>query len=187
MWFFGLQRRGFAPSSARRHPRVNTAQKQILKTWIAAGLWLFLIAGESTDLASTYNTSRVLYPILHFLMGLDPIRFLTWHFYIRKLGHFAGYFMLSLLLFRAWRATLRGASLSPWSIQWAGFAFFMAALVASLDEWHQTYLPSRTGALHDVLLDSFAALIAQIVIFLWLSSRRRPPSVIETEMRSQSG
>src|SRR5438128_11088486 len=101
-------------------------------------------AGESTDLASTYNTSRVLYPILHFLMGLDPIRFLAWHFYIRKLGHFAGYFTLSLLLFRAWRATLRGASLSPWSIQWAGFAFFMAALVASLDEWHQTYLPSRT-------------------------------------------
>jgi VanZ family protein len=104
------------------------------------------------------------------------------------LGHFAGYFMLSLLLFRAWRATLRGASLSRWSIQWAGIAFFMAALVASLDEWHQTYLPSRTGALHDVLLDSFAALIAQVVIFLWLSSwHRRPPSVIETEMQSRSG
>jgi VanZ family protein len=168
---------------------VNSAQKQILKTWIAAGLWLFLIAGESTDLASAYNTSRILYPILHFLMGLDPIRFLTWHFYIRKLGHFAGYFMLSLLLFRAWRATLRGASLSRWSIQWAGVAFCMAALVASLDEWHQSYLPSRTGALHDVLLDSFAALFAQIVIFLWLSSswNRRPPSVIETVMRSQSG
>lgn len=167
---------------------MNSAQKQILKTWIAAGLWLFLIAGESTDLASAYNTSRILYPILHFLMGLDPIRFLTWHFYIRKLGHFVGYFMLSLLLFRAWRATLRGASLSGWSIQWAGIAFFMTTLVASLDEWHQTYLPSRTGTVHDVFLDSIAALVAQIVIFLWLSSwNRRPPGVIETEMRSQSG
>src|SRR5438046_10186521 len=120
-------------------------------------------------------------------MGLDPIRFLTWHFYIRRLCRLAGDVRLSLLLFRAWRATLRGVILSRWSIQWAGIAFFMAALVASLDEWHQTYLPSRTGALHDVLLDSFAALIAQIVIFLWLSSRRSPPSVIETEMRSQSG
>ena len=42
----------------------------------------------------------------------------------------------------------------------------MAALVACLDEWHQSYLPSRTGNLHDVLLDSTAALIAQIVLFL---------------------
>lgn len=167
---------------------MNSAQKQILKTWIAAGLWLFLIAGESTDLASAYNTSRFLYPILHFLMGMDPARFLVWHFYIRKAGHFVGYFMLSLLLFRAWRATLRGATLSRWSLQWASIAFFMATLVASLDEWHQTYVPSRTGALHDVLLDSFAALIAQVVIFLWLSSwDRRPPSVIQAEMRSQSG
>src|SRR5437660_12827402 len=100
-------------------------------------------------------------------MGLDPIRFLAWHFYIRKLGHFAGYFMLSLLLFRAWRATLRGASLSPWSIQWAGFAFFMATLVASLDEWHQTYLPSRTAALHAVVLVSPGAFIPLLVISLW--------------------
>jgi VanZ family protein len=148
---------------------LNSAQKQILKTWIAAGLWIGLIAAESTDLAAAYNTSRILYPLLHFLMGLDPIRFLVWHFYIRKSGHFAGYFMLSLLLFRAWRATLGGSSLFRWSIQWASIAFFMATLVASLDEWHQTYLPSRTGTLHDVLLDSAAALFAQIIIFLWFS------------------
>src|SRR2546422_7488919 len=36
-----------------------------------------LLLEKKNDLASTYNTSRVLYPILHFLMGLDPIRFLA--------------------------------------------------------------------------------------------------------------
>jgi len=44
----------------------------------------------------------------------------------------------------------------------------MTALVACLDEWHQSFLPSRTGNLHDVLLDSTAALIAQVVLFLIL-------------------
>jgi aryl carrier-like protein len=146
---------------------LNSAQKQILKTWVGAGLWLGLIVSESTDLASAYNTTRILYPILHFLMGLDPIRFLIWHFYIRKSGHFVAYFMLSLLLFRAWRATLPGISGWLWSIQWARISFLMTALVATLDEWHQTYLPSRTGTAHDVLLDSAAALFAQIIIFLW--------------------
>jgi VanZ family protein len=49
----------------------------------------------------------------------------------------------------------------------------MTALVASLDEWHQTYIPSRTGTLHDVFLDSFAALTMQVVIAWFLLRPRK--------------
>jgi VanZ family protein len=49
----------------------------------------------------------------------------------------------------------------------------MTALVACLDEWHQTYLPSRTGSLHDVILDSAAALVAQVVLYLILRRRSK--------------
>jgi VanZ family protein len=38
------------------------------------------------------------------------------------------------------------------------------ALVASLDEWHQTFLPSRTGAFRDVVLDTIGALCMQAVV-----------------------
>jgi VanZ family protein len=151
---------------------LNPAQKQLLKEWTAAVLWLGLIAVESTNLLSAANTSRILYPIFHFFTGVDPVRFVLWDYYIRKIGHFVGYFGLSVLLFRAWRATLPFASPSRWSMQWASISFFMTALVASLDEWHQTYLTSRTGSLHDVLLDSSAALIAQIILFLILNPKR---------------
>ncbi len=147
---------------------MNPVRKQALKAWIAALLWLGLIVGESTNYGSAENTSRIIYPILHFLMGLDPFRFLVWHFYIRKTGHFVGYFMLSVLFFRAWRATLPLPGVFRWSLQWARIAFFMSALVATMDEWHQTYLASRTGSLRDVLLDSTAALTAQIMIFIVL-------------------
>jgi VanZ family protein len=151
---------------------LNPARKHLVKAWIAALLWLGLIVGESTNYGSAENTSWILYPILHFVMGMDPFRVLVWHFYIRKTGHFVGYFGLSLLLFRAWRATLPFASVSRWSMEWARIAFFMSALVACLDEWHQTYLPSRTGSLRDMLLDSIAALVAQVVLFLFLRTRR---------------
>jgi len=146
---------------------LNPAQKHLLKTWIAAGLWLGLIVAESTKFASAENTGRLFYPLLHFLFGVDAAHFPTWHFVIRKTGHFVGYFTLSWLLFRAWRDTfpLPGRG---WSIRWARISFFMAALVACLDEWHQTYIPGRTGNVHDVLLDSTAALIAQAVVFLIL-------------------
>jgi len=149
---------------------LNLHQKQVTKAWIAAGLWMILIAIESTSYLSSANTSRLLYPIFHFLFGLDPIRFITWHHYIRKTGHFVGYFMLSLLLFRAWRATLPSPSI--WDLRWAAIAFLMSAFVGSMDEWHQTFLPSRTGLVSDAVLDSMAALIAQIVIFVLLQQRR---------------
>ena len=152
---------------------MTSDQKQILKTWIAALLWIVLIAIESTDWLSTEHTSRILYPILHFLMGLDLVRFEVWHHYIRKVGHFVGYFALSFLLFRAWRATLRLPWASRWALRWATIAFFMSALVASLDEWHQTFLPSRTGAFCDVMLDSCAALTAQVLLFVFLTWKPR--------------
>jgi VanZ family protein len=50
--------------------------------------------------------------------------------------------------------------------------FVCTVLVAALDEFHQSFLPSRTGTFHDVVLDTCAALFAQIVIFLILRKRR---------------
>jgi VanZ family protein len=146
-------------------------QKDLLKTWVAAILWLGLIGAESTNFGSAENTSRFLYPFLHFLLGVTPEQFPIWQTVIRKTGHFVGYFTLSLLLFRSWRATFPFPG-ARWTIQWARISFFMAALVAALDEWHQTYIPSRTGTLHDVLLDSTAALVAQILLFIVLRSRK---------------
>ena len=157
---------------------MTSDQKELLKTWIAAILWMTLIAIESTDWLSSEHTSRFLYPLLHFLIGLDLIRFKVWHHYIRKLGHFVGYFILSFFLFRAWRATLHLPWAPRWALRWATIAFFMSALVASLDEWHQTFIPSRTGAFRDVVLDSCAALTAQLLIFLFLTwgPRRTNPA-----------
>jgi len=134
---------------------------------------MMLIAIESTDWLSAQHTSRILYPLLHFLIGLDLVRFEVWHHYIRKLGHFMGYFTLSFFLFRAWRATLRLPWAPRWALRWGAIAFLMSAMVASLDEWHQTFIPSRTGAIRDVILDSCAALTAQLLIFLYLSWKPR--------------
>ena len=141
---------------------------QVLKAWIAAILWLIVIAIESTTYLSAHNTSKILYPLLHLIFGLNHSQFDTWHFYIRKGGHVVGYAMLSILLFRAWKETLPAHGDPKWTMRWTTIAVLGTALVASLDEWHQSFLPSRTGNLHDVLLDSTAALVAQVVIFLIL-------------------
>ncbi len=80
---------------------------------------------------------------------------------------------MSFFLFGAWRATLHLPWAPRWTLRWATIAFFMSALVASLDEWHQSFLPSRTGVFRDVVLDSCGALTAQVLIFLFLTWRPR--------------
>jgi VanZ family protein len=146
---------------------LSKAQHEVLKAWIAAVLWLIVIAIESSALLSSHNTSRFLYPLLHYLFAVDLEHFENWHFYIRKGGHVFGYAMLSFLLFRAWRATLPSVSLEKWTLQWASIAVLGTAIVASLDEWHQSYLPSRTGRWQDVVIDTSAGIGIQVLIFLW--------------------
>jgi VanZ family protein len=154
----------------------NTTESR-LRAWIPALIWLGLIVVESSNALSSENTSRFLYPILHFLLGVDPVRFVLWHGLLRKSGHVLGYGILSILLFRAWRTTIPVLGHPRWSMVWARVALFMTALVASLDEWHQTFLPSRTGTIRDVLLDGAAALAAQVLLFLVLRGWQRPKAV----------
>ena len=169
-----------SPGSARQDPH------HVLKAWIAAILWLVVIGIESSDWLSAHHTSRILYPILHFLLGLNRVQFEHWHFFIRKGGHVFGYGLLSFLLFRAWRESLPLVGNPKWSLRWAGIAILGTALVASLDEWHQSFLPSRTGRWEDVVLDTCAGIAVQILVFLftaWASISKRNN---ETKRRQDS-
>jgi VanZ family protein len=152
---------------------LSTGRHAILKTWIAAVLWLIVIAIESTNFASSHNTSRILYPLLHFLFGMDRAHFEHVHFYIRKGGHVFGYGLLSILLFRAWRETLPVVNGARWTLRWSALAVLGTAVVASLDEWHQSFIPSRTGTPRDVLLDTCAAIAAQILLLIYCSAARK--------------
>ena len=48
-------------------------------------------------------------------------------------------------------------------LSWLGTVF-----VASMDEWHQSFIPSRTGTWRDAVLDSCAGLAFLLVAYLWL-------------------
>ena len=158
---------------------MTSSTKRILRVWLPSAIWLAVIATESTNLGSSDGTGRILYPIFRFLFEMDPAQFAVWHALLRKTGHFVGYFTLSVLLFRSWRASFPRLS-TRWCLQWATLAFLCTSLVAILDEWHQSFLPSRTGTFRDVILDSSAGFVAQIALFaiLQMQSSRMKRSVL---------
>lgn len=158
----------------RVETELTTASRpNLLRAWWPAAAWVCLIAFESTDYLSSEHTSSMLYSLLVRLFGhVDIHSFLIFHHYLRKTGHVVGYGMLSLLLLRGWRATFgRVPSLL---LRAALLAWLGTLSVAALDEWHQSFIPSRTGTVWDVLLDSVAGVAFLVIAFFWL--RRRNPS-----------
>ena len=145
---------------------MKSARQEFLEAWILAAIWMVVIAIESTSLGSSDNTSRILYPIFHYLFNMDLLRFEHWHHYMRKGGHVVGYGILSWLLFRAFRVTWPSPGVK-WTWRWANIAIFGTLVVASLDEFHQSFLPSRTGRWQDVVLDTCAGIGAQILLLAW--------------------
>ncbi len=138
-----------------------------MRAWWPAAVWIGLITFESTDIFSSQNTGSVLYTILTHLFGhIDFYKFFVFHHYLRKTGHVVGYGMLSLLLLRGWRATLGRVDtllLRAALLSWLGTAF-----VAAMDEWHQSFIPSRQGSIWDVALDTVAGVAFLVVAYFWL-------------------
>jgi VanZ family protein len=133
-----------------------------LRYWWPAIAWAALIFLFSTDLFSGENTAGFLIPLLRMLLPNVSIETIfAIHDFFRKAGHFIGYFVLSLLVLRGIRAGRSG-----WTWRWAALAWLLATGHAALDEIHQAFVPSRTGAVVDVLLDSVAALVGQVLAAL---------------------
>jgi VanZ family protein len=90
------------------------------------------------------------------------------HHYIRKTGHFVGYGLIGLAWLRAWWFTLPRSHFLHDSL----LAILGTAMVASCDEWHQTYLPNRTGTPWDVLLDCTGAITLQLIVYVFMRTFR---------------
>ena len=153
---------------------------RILKSWLPVVCWMGLIFIVSTDLGSANHTSRIIEPLLRWLnpdVSTGTIELAQT--IIRKGGHLTEYAILALL-------TLRAINLSRQNHegkQAAGYfrsaviALLIAAAYAATDEFHQSFIPSRTPSIYDVLIDTAGAFVALIAATLWKKSRGKPAAV----------
>ena len=148
--------------------------KNFLKHWLPVLIWLGVIFLGSTDMLSAEHTSRFLVP---FLRWIDPqISFATLNAIqlgIRKLGHLTEYAILAMLLWRALRSGTR------WQMKMS-ISFLAAALASAIsaasDEFHQSFVPSRTASPTDVMIDICGALVGLLARSIF-AARKRPERI----------
>ncbi|MGB8481868.1 MAG: VanZ family protein [Acidobacteriaceae bacterium] len=153
----------------RRSPR-----RALLSAWIPAAICVAMIAISSSDTFSADNTSSVFRPWFQNIFG--PVANAVWVkllYDIRKTGHFFGYGFVSVVFFRAWRMTFRlsrAYSAVTASLRAAAVALLSTLAVSSADEFHQSFLPKRTGSPFDVLLDMCGAVTCHLMLFAFVGS-----------------
>jgi VanZ family protein len=135
--------------------------KSFLRYWLPLLIWLSVIFVGSTNLMSAEHTSRFVVPFLLWLKpGMSPRTIWVVLVVIRKCAHVTEYTVLALLLWRALRSVpvLRTKTLIAFAV-----VILSCALFAASDEFHQTFVKSRTPSIRDVLLDVAGAILGLLV------------------------
>jgi len=166
--------------------------KALILNWLPAVLGVAVILVESTDTMSAEHTSKWLLPIWEKLFGyVNATQWAIIHHWIRKSGHFTGYGLISLGFFNGWRWSLLNKSPHRnWSdrrlifARAAALALFSTLLLATADEWHQSFIPSRTSSPVDVGIDVSGAVVAHLLLLAVFSVtyRLRSPKMTEVKV-----
>src|SRR5665213_3970603 len=140
-----------------------SARLKLVLNWAPAAIGVALIAAESTSTLSANNTSRWLLPIWIRLFGsISAAHWAEVHFLLRKIGHFTGYGLLSVAFLHGWRSTFKQTrDFQSWWWRCTRLAVFSTLAVATADEYHQSFLPNRSGSPVVVGIDLCGAIVSQ--------------------------
>jgi VanZ family protein len=140
-----------------------------IRTWWPVAFMISVIALESTPTLGSDRTTGPFRYVFQLLFGhVADDRWEIIHHLIRKAGHFVGYGLVGLSWLRAWRRTRPNWLFSVD----AALALAATAIIASADEFHQSFLPNRTSSPWDVLLDCTGALAMLLPAYAVIRLRR---------------
>jgi VanZ family protein len=147
---------------------------QFVNYWMPVFAWMVVIFIGSTDVLSSEHTSRFLVPLLQWVYPhISNSAVNTIHLLVRKFGHVSEYAILAVLFWRA----LRGGT--SWRTKFS--ILFVSALMGCVafavsDEFHQSFVPSRTPSARDVMIDICGASFALMLCWIFTARRAAPVS-----------
>ena len=148
----------------------QSKQKTQLNPWLWVALWMLIIFLFSTSTFSGENTSRIIGPILKWIIpdiSSEAVSFIQ--FLFRKTAHVIEYAILAILLCNALIRRLIDFSQTGLIFK----SVFICFIYAVFDEWHQSWSVDRIGSLMDVFIDTVGALFGTIIFVCVLNFKSK--------------
>jgi VanZ family protein len=157
-----------------------------LKKWLPAAIWASLILLASSDAFSAAHTRSVIEAFFRWLFpAWSPYSVYKAHLVVRKCAHFFEYAVLAIFVMRGFAgnvepSTSLGMTSAKEGVRGLGISsaqkialqvVLICAMVATADEVHQHFVPSRTSSPYDVLLDTTGATVAMLLL-TWRKRQR---------------
>jgi VanZ family protein len=154
-------------NNGKKHLKYQTWRERFMR-YAPLILWITVIFVASSNTGSMSNTSRIIRPLLLWLVpDISEASLLIVHGFVRKTAHFVFYFILGLLAARAFFFTSKTYLQKLWFL----VALALVVIIASLDETNQSFLAARTSSFRDVLLDTAGGLTAITIWFIGINIR----------------
>jgi VanZ family protein len=148
---------------------------RILSRYLPLVAWLVFISVASSDSFSANNTSRILEPFIRWLFpGTSAAQLALIQLLVRKASHLTEYAILGFLAFRAFSTSPQPALKRNWFLA----SLILVTAYALLDEYHQSFVPSRTASIFDSLIDAAGGLTALLIARF--RKRSREPQQFES-------
>jgi len=123
--------------------------------------WIAFISFASSGSFSASNTSLIVGPLLHWLFpNASPETLDVVHGIVRKIAHFLEYALLGVLAARAFRGSPKAVVRRRWLV----ICVALIVVYALVDEYHQSFVPSRTASIYDSFIDMAGGFTAVLVV-----------------------
>jgi VanZ family protein len=146
----------------------NDGRRGLISAYAPVFLWVAVIFFLSSDSGSMTQTSRFIRPlVLFFFPDISEASLQIIHAAVRKSAHVIEYAVLALLVLRAvWTSQIEVLRRYRFVIP-----LIFVVVIASIDEFNQSFSSARTGTFQDVIFDAAGGTIA--LLAAWLVTRAR--------------
>lgn len=130
--------------------------------------WMIFISFASSASFSANSTSRFIGPLLlWFFPNATPETLAVAHGLVRKFAHFGEYAVLGILAARAFRNSPRPSIRSKWFL----ISAVLIVVYSLVDEYRQSFVPSRTPSIFDSFVDMAGGFTALLIVRRWMSDK----------------
>lgn len=139
-------------------------KKELIISWMLLVIWMifiFIMSSFNGNISS--NQSGSIADLIYNLFNISDTEKVS--LIVRKCAHVSEFFILGILVINL---------VSKYNVKHIYFiSFIVCVLYASSDEFHQLFVPGRSGQVTDIFIDMIGTIFSLLVMYLFNKFRKK--------------